>query len=53
MTDGIVRAATTPIIASVIKTSAKVKAFKLLDAPPPEIKVIFVHKFYTFLNYRI
>jgi len=33
-TVGIVSAATTPIMASVISTSARVKAFKLLDAPP-------------------
>jgi len=38
-TVGIVSAATTPIMASVISTSAKVKAFNLLVAPPPEIKV--------------
>jgi len=36
-TVGIVSAATTPMIARVIKTSARVKAFKLLVAPPPEI----------------
>jgi len=35
ITDGIVNAATTPIIANVISTSARVKAFKLLVAPPP------------------
>ena len=37
-------------MASVISTSAKVKAFNLLVAPPPEIKVYFFHKYYTFLN---
>jgi len=36
-----VRAATTPMIASVIKTSARVKAFKLLDAPPRNLMKIY------------
>jgi len=36
MTLGIVSAATTPIMASVISTSARVKA-NLLLPPPPEI----------------
>jgi len=39
MTLGIVSAATTPMISSLIKTFVKVKVFKLLVAPPPEIKV--------------